>query len=125
MEYYHVVIETQVEGNSKRNHLVSLDKTEIEVRHLAESLTEKSEFLLERERIYPQHVQKVTLYRTAKPAAELTLPNGRSIADYKKSECKPVGCCKHRYIARCLSKGKVTEANDCTKEFMIGKRKKR
>jgi len=67
VEYYHVIMETRTEG--KRTPLVSLDKTEEEAKRLAESLTERNEFLLEGLRIYPRHVHNVSLFRTAKPTA--------------------------------------------------------
>lgn len=115
-------METRTKG--KRTHLVSLDKTEEEVRRLAESLTNRNEFLLDGKNVHPSQVRGASFFRTTKPAAELILLNRRSIADYKKSECKPLGCCKHRYIATCLSKGKITEANDCTQEFIASKRRR-
>jgi hypothetical protein len=122
MEYYHIVLETRAKSKGRRNHLVGLDKTEEEARHLADSLARKESFLFEGEKICPPQVHRVSLFRTAKPAAELVLPNGRSIADYKNSECKPVGCCKHRFIARCFEKGKTIGVSNCTKEIMASRR---
>lgn len=121
MEYYHIVIEAQPTDKGRKTHLISLDKTEEEVRDLVDLLTKKKELLFEGESIRPQ-IHGVSLFRSTKATSELVLPNGRSIADYKNSECKPLGCCKHRYIATCLSKGKVKEVNDCTRDFMPNKR---
>jgi len=120
-KYYHIVTEAQSTDKGRIAHLISLDNTEEQVRKLVESLTKKKELLFKAEDIHPQ-IHKVSLFRSTKPTAELVLPNGKSIADYKNSECKPVGCCKHRYIARCMSRGKVKDVNDCTNEFMPSKR---
>jgi len=66
----------------------------------------------------PAYVYRIHVFRSTKSTTNLTLPNKKLISDYKDSECKPVGCCKHRYIGKILIQGKVKDVENCTEEFI-------
>ena len=118
MQYYHIVLDARLEEKGKRIYFLSLDDSEEKVRTITDVYMKGKPFSLEEKMMYPSNIFKFSIFRSNEPTAKLMLPNKKTIADYKASECMPVGCCKIRCIGKSLIQGKVKDVVNCTQEFI-------
>lgn len=118
MQYNHIILDICTDGKANRDYLLSLDISGEEVKRIADSLRRNETFFISGMKIDSSDVNGIHIFRSNQPAEELVLPNKRSLAEYKDSECMPVGCCKHRYIGKCLIQGKVRDTVNCTEQFI-------
>lgn len=118
MQYYHIVLDARLEKKGKRICFLSLDDSEEKVRTIIDVYMKGKPFSLEGKMMQPSNISQFSIFRSKKPAANLILPNQKTIANYKASVCMPVGCCKTRSIGKSLIQGKVEDVVSCTQEFI-------
>jgi len=118
MQYFHIVLDARLEKTGKRMSFLSLDDSEEKVRTITDVIIKGKPFSLEGKMIHPSNIFLFSIFRSKKPTAKLILPNKQTIADYKASVCKPVGCCKIRSIGKSFIQGKVKGVVNCTQEFI-------
>jgi len=118
MQHYHIVLDARLEKKGRRIYFLSLDDSEENVRTITDVYMKGKQFSLEGKMLHPPDIFDFSVFRSKKPAADLILPNKKTIANYKASECMPVGCCKIRFIGKSLIQGKVEDVVNCTREFI-------
>jgi len=118
MSYYHIYVEARLEKNRKRICLLSLNNSEEKIRQISDSYLKDETFSFVEEIIHPSQIHHISVFRSIKPAEGLFLPNGKTVAEYRSAECMPIGCCKHKYIGKCLVQGRVEDVTNCTEEII-------